>query len=229
MNTLKSAWDFVSEYYPNYYSSDLIAYADDLQKILDGEINGYAKERWINTFNKNEDAVQAEWNRVHAEIYEAAIEAYINKTKETICISLHLDDVIAKADDIGLTITEDQAFAILQAVKNKHDTTIWLNWDTIEEAIRVEIYSNDTSETHDTTDIIYKGITYPCRTVSYNGTDYKVGTESLNKALIDGNGNPVDEEANSIDEGIYFYMPDDMIAAPEEAVIHLLKAETDIE
>lgn len=39
-------WDFVQVYFPEYDSSDAIAENDDLHKICNGEINGYAQEMY---------------------------------------------------------------------------------------------------------------------------------------------------------------------------------------
>lgn len=36
-NELTTAWDFVVKYYPNYYSSDFIAYNEDLCKLTNEE------------------------------------------------------------------------------------------------------------------------------------------------------------------------------------------------
>jgi hypothetical protein len=75
-----NAWDFVEQHYPNYYSSDLIAYADDLCKIINGEAEENSDAYKIfETFDFNKDIAQAEYDRVHKEIYEEAIKQFLNK------------------------------------------------------------------------------------------------------------------------------------------------------
>jgi len=40
---MKTTWDFVEKYYPNYESSSEITENDDLHKIINGELNGEAE------------------------------------------------------------------------------------------------------------------------------------------------------------------------------------------
>lgn len=77
---IETPWDFVAKFYPNYYSSDEIALADDLSKLLNGEINGDAETMLNEDYGgdiKNPQ-IQIDYDRVHREIYEAAIEEAIN-------------------------------------------------------------------------------------------------------------------------------------------------------
>lgn len=87
-------WLFVENYYPKYYSCDVIAVNDDLNKIIDGEIEGAAKElyleikeaqriEYLGNISKKElalktiEAVQEALNESNAYIYEKAIEGYL--------------------------------------------------------------------------------------------------------------------------------------------------------
>lgn len=45
---MKTPWDFVEKYYPNYYSCVVITECEDYQKIVDGQIDGYAEELYNN-------------------------------------------------------------------------------------------------------------------------------------------------------------------------------------
>lgn len=80
----KTVWDFVENYYPNYSSSDEIAYNNDLQKIIDGEINGYAEDLYNDMLNEGifeEDIItiaQQRLDKSNAEIYADAIQNYLN-------------------------------------------------------------------------------------------------------------------------------------------------------
>jgi hypothetical protein len=98
MEKIENVWEFVEKYYPNYYSSDEIAENDDLHKIAEGELNGYA-EIWYNEaieeknifFGGTLDEVQiAEevskdfYNLLqesNAYIFEKAIEGYLETFK----------------------------------------------------------------------------------------------------------------------------------------------------
>lgn len=78
---LETAWDFVVKYYPNYDSSDEIAYADDLSKLINNEQQDgdCAHDILMSEFGgdiKNPE-IQKEYDRVHREIYEEAINNFI--------------------------------------------------------------------------------------------------------------------------------------------------------
>ena len=77
----RTVWDFVERYYPDYSRSDEIAYADDLQKLIDKEIDGHAQEilnkEYVGDINNAQ--IQIDYDRQHRKIYEAAIENFLNK------------------------------------------------------------------------------------------------------------------------------------------------------
>lgn len=102
MADIKTVWDFVEKYYPNYSSSDEIAHNGDYHKILEGEINGCAedlyneiKEEKAEHFGYTLDEkelesevkkdVQQLYDSSIATIYEESIKAFIenSKPKET--------------------------------------------------------------------------------------------------------------------------------------------------
>ncbi len=70
------AWDFVEKYYPNYTSSMLIAYSDDLQKIIDKEEDegSDAEELLKIYFEGDRERAVPEQNKIMKKIYEEAIE-----------------------------------------------------------------------------------------------------------------------------------------------------------
>lgn len=74
-------WDFVEKYYPDYYRSDEIALADNLQKLLDEEVNGDAEELLKKEYNNNlkNPHIQLDYDSLHKEIYEKAIQGFIDK------------------------------------------------------------------------------------------------------------------------------------------------------
>lgn len=90
MKTLKTVWDFVEQYYPNYSSCDKIAENDDLAKIIDGELHGYAETLYNEIkYELSEELgiepeeyqiieeVQNRINESNAFIYATAIECYM--------------------------------------------------------------------------------------------------------------------------------------------------------
>jgi hypothetical protein len=76
----KSAWDFVEKFYPDYYSSNDIARADDLQKLLDGEVNGNAEKILNEEYGGDIDnpQIKIDYTELHHDIYIVAIEEFIN-------------------------------------------------------------------------------------------------------------------------------------------------------
>ena len=69
--------------------------------------------------------------------------------------------------------------------------------------------------------IEYKGKEYPAVELP-NG--YIVATESLEEMLI-GNGFPLDDEEEQIDNQICFYVPDEMITKPAEEIQEYIEKE----
>jgi hypothetical protein len=51
---------------------------------------------------------------------------------KTITIKWSTDDVLMRADDMGLPISEEAGDQILQNVFDKHDANIGVNWEVIE-------------------------------------------------------------------------------------------------
>lgn len=56
----------------------------------------------------------------------------VNKDKDHICIKWKISDVIDRASERGLTITEHQAKGILNSIKRNHDASVGINWDVID-------------------------------------------------------------------------------------------------
>jgi hypothetical protein len=91
MEKLNRVWDFVEKYYPNYTGCSDIAYVDDLNKILNNELSGAAKELF-ETMKKekapwmsDEDIVeiihqdiQSELDTIEHRILAKSIQGYIN-------------------------------------------------------------------------------------------------------------------------------------------------------
>ena len=51
---------------------------------------------------------------------------------KTITITWHIDDVLSRAKETDMDITEEQAKDILQSIKHNHDASIGINWDVID-------------------------------------------------------------------------------------------------
>ena len=86
-NTIEkqTAWDFVGKYYPNYDSSDAIAYNDDLSKLVNGEQqSGDAATALLNEDydgDENNPHILIDFNESLVKIYEEAIENFLTITR----------------------------------------------------------------------------------------------------------------------------------------------------
>ena len=78
-DTITHPWRFVEKWYPDYDHADQIAEADDLSKLVDGEINGAAEELLNDTYGGDPEnpQIQIDYYRVHIDIYERAIENFL--------------------------------------------------------------------------------------------------------------------------------------------------------
>lgn len=79
---MKTTWDFVEEYYPNYHSCNMIAESDDLIKIMDGEYEegDSAHRRLVEDYSgdENDPQIAKDYDKVMRFIYEESIINYIN-------------------------------------------------------------------------------------------------------------------------------------------------------
>ncbi len=87
---LKTPWDFVEKYFPNYYGSDEIAYNNDLQKLIDEEYEeGDSASQLLTQLEKSypslqgssatrSDTLQRLKNESDLSIYTKAIKGFIS-------------------------------------------------------------------------------------------------------------------------------------------------------
>lgn len=81
-----NSWDFVAEYFPNYYSSQRIADNDDLCKLNDGEYedgdgaHGMLIEEFDNDINNPK--IKTEFIESKMLCYEIAIQSFLELQKK---------------------------------------------------------------------------------------------------------------------------------------------------
>ena len=82
---METAWDFVQEYFPNYYQSNLIAYSEDLSKLVNKECeegdDAYSLLMKDYSGDIDNPSIYMDYKQVMSDIYEKAIEQYINNSK----------------------------------------------------------------------------------------------------------------------------------------------------
>ena len=72
----------------------------------------------------------------------------MNKLPDEICIAWHIEDVHEAAKNIGVSLTNDQAREVLQRVKNNHDASIGVNWDSIQADIDFYMEGQNEKDNH---------------------------------------------------------------------------------
>ena len=81
MKEMQTIWGFVEKYYPNYDSSDDIAEAEDLYKIINNEPMQKGTDAYnlfIEEYQGNLELAKERYNELHVRIYEQAILAFQN-------------------------------------------------------------------------------------------------------------------------------------------------------
>ena len=80
---MQHAWGFVQKYYPDYDHADQIAWADDMQKLVDNEFE--EDDAACNTLHREYDGdinnpqILHDYNEMHIDIYERSIKAFIEQ------------------------------------------------------------------------------------------------------------------------------------------------------
>ena len=91
---MKTIWDFVESYYPNYSSSDEILHNEDLLKLIEGQVdtgadsiyNEIREELLIFDIEPREEEIlglaQQRYSESLVSIYEQAIQGYLETLKD---------------------------------------------------------------------------------------------------------------------------------------------------
>lgn len=70
------------------------------------------------------------------------LENEVNKMKYEISITWNQDDVLYVAEQMGLTLTNEQIMEVLDYVESNHDANLGISWDTIGWAIETVLPVN---------------------------------------------------------------------------------------
>lgn len=124
---LINVWDFVTKYFPSYFSSDEIARNEDLHKVILNEGDDILNKE----FNNDMTLARLAYYESLCRIYEKSIRAFISEKRNTIDISWSVSDVLQNAEDEGISITKEDAKAILEMVERDFDAMVGVNWMTI--------------------------------------------------------------------------------------------------
>ena len=60
------------------------------------------------------------------------LQQYYPPEEKILCIVWQVDDVLYRADELGIEITEEEAEEILNVMNHHHDACIGINWDVID-------------------------------------------------------------------------------------------------
>jgi len=126
-------WEFVEKYYPNYYSCDEIMRKDSLCKIANGELSGDAQIIFTEEFGENLELAIAAYGQSNRHVYQRAIAGYLGEQLGKITIVWSIGDVEDRAKDRGYLLKDGQAQQVLDMLKDRHDCTIAITWDVIDD------------------------------------------------------------------------------------------------
>lgn len=169
MNTEKTTWNFVEQYYPNYSTSEEIAESNDLQKIIDGEYTAMdnahviaqeIKKALIEYSPRSDKALAYDIPRAAKKrldflskaIYKKAIEGYFEALKNVtvdnshIVMPLSISDVdqVMEDNDIDYPLTEYGKIKVLEDCRDNFDANATY-WDNLLESVnRIIEQSNNT-------------------------------------------------------------------------------------
>ena len=77
-------WAFVIANFPNYETSEDIAYVEELRKIIEGgELDKNAQSLFEETFESDLNHVKREYNYMHAKVYGEAIQNFIKPEEKS--------------------------------------------------------------------------------------------------------------------------------------------------
>lgn len=126
-------WEFVEKYYPKYYLCNEIMRNDDLCKIVNGELNGDAEKMFTEEFGENLELATVAFDQSCKYVYERAIVGYQKEQHGKIAIIWSLEDVEMQAKNNGYILKDGEAQKVLDMLKEKHDCTIGITWDVIDD------------------------------------------------------------------------------------------------
>jgi hypothetical protein len=107
---------------------------------LDDEFEeGSRKEKMFKEdFEESQDLVQNEYDRVHRQIYEAAIEAYLEHENAHFGGNWSIEDIRGRLEDRTdplETWTEEDLYKIKDQIVKSMDASVGINWDVIDSHI----------------------------------------------------------------------------------------------
>lgn len=197
--------------------------------------------------NSSYEAAQNAWNTLNG----AEKALYTLSAKSTIATIFAMEPNIVEVDDdiLNLYIQTDQhgeiadvrdiiiqrkniVWEIGQNLKHrKLHSTVYDNKNrgTFGEVYYTYDHSNKQNICHIILDseleyVEYKGVDYPIRTVNFWDMNVRIATKSFDKALFDEEtGLPTSQEAEAIDDTLFFFVQDNEIYLPQHELIQLLE------
>ena len=129
----ENVWKFIEKHYLNFSCCKEIMRNDDLCKIVNGELEGDAENLFRDEFKNDFEAATAAFDQSIKYVYERAIVGYQRSQQGRISIVWGLQDVEDRAKDNGYLLKEGQAQQVLDMLKDKHDCSIGITWDVIDD------------------------------------------------------------------------------------------------
>ena len=144
----------------------------------------------------------------------------IEQAKQTLAkagyfgITWTLSDIIERAKSDGYLLDEKQARNVADRIEKRHDCEIGINWENISFHISDYCKKNDIPELEF---VDFEDKSYPTRIVEIAEKEsVRVGILSMFLELEGGKNGFKNDEANQIDDTIYFYVEDNLISIPKK-------------
>ena len=218
-------WEFVEKYYPKYYSCNEIMRNDDLCRIVNGELSGDAEKMFTMEFGENLELATAAFDQSSKYVYERAIVGYQREQRGKISIVWSLEDVEMQAKNNGYILKDGEAQKVLDMLKDKHDCTIGITWDVIDDYLSYLVPDSEERDGIEWVPILFQGKEYLGREIpDLHDKDFTltIAPTSLSEAMnlnANGNGTP---EATLKDELIAYYATEEELKLSNKELFDLI-------
>jgi len=218
-------WGFVEKFYPEYYSCNEIMRNDDLGKIVNGELNGNAERMFTEEFGEDLELATAAFDQSCKYVYERAIVGYQREQRGKISIVWSLEDVEMQAKNNGYILKDGEAQKVLDMLKDKHDCTIGITWDVIDDYLSYIVSGSVEDDGIEWVPILFQGKEYLGREIpDLHDMDFTltIAPISLSEAMnLDANGSGT-PAATLKDELIAYYATEEELKLSNKELFDLI-------
>ncbi|WP_461789718.1 hypothetical protein [Pedobacter sp.] len=201
----RAVWEFVEANSPGYHSSGDIACNDDLSKMVSGELTGDAATLFWGEYGGDLGKVLVAYDKSCREIYERAILGYLKEEPQSIAIRWSVTDVEERARENGYQLKPGEALKVLELLKERHDASVGITWDTIDDYLSYIVPFSDADDGLKWHPVKFSGREFLCRVIAdqeWEGSELLVAPILLKEEMDAGDA---DDHVTYCDEKIVYY------------------------